>query len=555
MFFAGFGLYLTTLSPTVSFWDSGELISAACNLGITHQPGYPLFSLVGRIFAFIPIGSIAFRVNVLSAAFSALTIYLVYRIILAVLCRKGELSGKGCGVPVFLSASLALVLGCIRVFWSQAVVAEVYALNSFFIALLILLYVRAQGGEGAPARYFMLSGFVAGLGIINHMSLVLYLPTLALTWLLLPVDGGIHARLRNMVLGAALMLLGLSVYMYLPIRAATGAVPDIGHPDTWRQFLWVIKWGDYVRNIGGLEASFVSLVKKINFFDVRIILVVPAAVYFYWRLIRDDWRLFLPLIIFLVLYSAGISAQVLGGEREAKFGLQAKFYIPVFMVNVIFIGALAKSMFRTLGGRYIELAVGSTYGFLALALLYYNYVPNDSSRNFMAADYAQNSLKSAGQDGVLFTWGDNGIFPLWYIQQAERYRDDVVLVHAPLLTYDWYLDDVKEALGGKVDFIDPYFLGENVFRILKAAKGARPVAYDYSSMRFLKLDETRLHNRGLVYFEGSVPTGDPWPTYVFRGMDAPGVFKGPMEQNIIEIYRHQWKVSGQASSPGSGKGP
>ncbi|NIP26576.1 MAG: DUF2723 domain-containing protein, partial [Phycisphaerae bacterium] len=62
-FIISFTLYLLTMAPTVTFEDSGELITAAYNLGVPHQPGYPLFTLLGRIFSFIPVNAVAFRLN------------------------------------------------------------------------------------------------------------------------------------------------------------------------------------------------------------------------------------------------------------------------------------------------------------------------------------------------------------------------------------------------------------------------------------------------------------------------------------------------------------
>lgn len=64
-------LHVYTLAPTVTFEDSGELIAAAAHLGIPHQPGYPLWTLLSHLFTWLPFGHIAYRVNMASAFFSA----------------------------------------------------------------------------------------------------------------------------------------------------------------------------------------------------------------------------------------------------------------------------------------------------------------------------------------------------------------------------------------------------------------------------------------------------------------------------------------------------
>jgi len=72
-----FLLYLLTLAPTVTFEDSGELIAAAYNLGIPHEPGYPLWTMIAHLFTLLPLGTVAYRVNLLSAVLAALTAALV----------------------------------------------------------------------------------------------------------------------------------------------------------------------------------------------------------------------------------------------------------------------------------------------------------------------------------------------------------------------------------------------------------------------------------------------------------------------------------------------
>lgn len=79
VFLISFTVYLMTLAPTVYVGDSGELIAASYTLGIPHPPGYPLFTILGKIFiTLIPIGSIAYRVNLLSAFFASSTVMLLY---------------------------------------------------------------------------------------------------------------------------------------------------------------------------------------------------------------------------------------------------------------------------------------------------------------------------------------------------------------------------------------------------------------------------------------------------------------------------------------------
>jgi hypothetical protein len=79
MFIVALAVYTFTLCPTVAGGDSGELVVAACTLGIPHPPGYPLHTILAHIlFRILPTGTPAARINYLSAFCSAATSALIY---------------------------------------------------------------------------------------------------------------------------------------------------------------------------------------------------------------------------------------------------------------------------------------------------------------------------------------------------------------------------------------------------------------------------------------------------------------------------------------------
>ncbi|MBU1345224.1 MAG: DUF2723 domain-containing protein [Proteobacteria bacterium] len=81
--FVSFGVYLHTLTPTVGFHDSGDMITASWVLGLPHPTGYPLYTLLGKVFCIIiPIGNIAYRMNMESALFASLAVMMTYFITL-----------------------------------------------------------------------------------------------------------------------------------------------------------------------------------------------------------------------------------------------------------------------------------------------------------------------------------------------------------------------------------------------------------------------------------------------------------------------------------------
>jgi hypothetical protein len=156
-------VYLSTLCPIVYLGDSGELTAAAFCLGIPHNSGYPLYSLLGKLFCLIPLGNIAFRANLMSACLAVATVWLIYSIIL---------KSTGSRLAGFVGAG---VLAFSRVFWLQTVSAEVYTLHAFFVALLVR--VLLWWDEEKDFYPLALLVFLTGLSFGNHMQTVMLAPS------------------------------------------------------------------------------------------------------------------------------------------------------------------------------------------------------------------------------------------------------------------------------------------------------------------------------------------------------------------------------------------
>ena len=127
-----FVLYLMTLAPTVLYFttdmrDAPVLPVSAYVLGIPQATGYPTYTILTHLFTYLPIGDVAYRVNLASAVFGTLAVVAVFFVGLA-LSRR-----------VVAAAVGALAFGASGLFWSQAVIAEVYTLNALFVALVVLV--------------------------------------------------------------------------------------------------------------------------------------------------------------------------------------------------------------------------------------------------------------------------------------------------------------------------------------------------------------------------------------------------------------------------------
>ncbi|MBU1023429.1 DUF2723 domain-containing protein, partial [bacterium] len=165
-FFIPLIVYWRTMCQALYIGDGGDFITASHILGVPHPPGYPLYTLLGKLFLSLPIpgglSQAAWRMNFMSAFFGALTTLLVYLLIRRI-TRHNWLA---------FFASLAVGFG--QTFWSQAVITEVYTLNTFFILLqLNLLVIRTEKKSPNTILWMALA---LGLSLAHHPSIAIFFP-------------------------------------------------------------------------------------------------------------------------------------------------------------------------------------------------------------------------------------------------------------------------------------------------------------------------------------------------------------------------------------------
>jgi len=170
LFSASFLVYLFTLAPGVYGFDSAELATGVYTQGVVHPPGYPSYLLLGKLFTLlVPLRDVAYRLNMMSALFAALTVLLLFRAIDRILNAP---------LP---AAAAALFLGISNYFWQMALITEVYTTFTAFLAadLLLLSLWHARGRTG----HLLLFSIFYGLTLTIHTSGILFAPAFA--WLIL----------------------------------------------------------------------------------------------------------------------------------------------------------------------------------------------------------------------------------------------------------------------------------------------------------------------------------------------------------------------------------
>ena len=180
-----FIVYLSTMATTVPYWDCGEFIATSYILGVPHPPGSPLYLILGRIFSMLPLNTdIAFRVNLMSPITSAIAVMLLYLIIVKVIAHyRGEIRSRQDAIIVFGAAFVgAMTFAFTDSHWFNAVEAEVYAISTFFTAIVVwlILHWSDRADEPGSERYILIIAYMFGLAIGVHILNLLTLPFIAL---------------------------------------------------------------------------------------------------------------------------------------------------------------------------------------------------------------------------------------------------------------------------------------------------------------------------------------------------------------------------------------
>jgi hypothetical protein len=202
------GVYLRTLLPDVGGpEDSAKFQYVGAALGTAHPPGYPLHTLLSYLFSYLPVGTVAYRANLLSAVMGSIAV------------AYAALLGRVMGSGRLMSAMGALVLAFGAAFWNYAVLAEVYTLGAALLLAIVYWLVRWRH-TGRDAHLFT-AAFCFALALGNHLSIVAIAPAIIIFLLL--TDWRRALRPRTLLPAAAIVASGFLQYIYIVHRTWNGS--------------------------------------------------------------------------------------------------------------------------------------------------------------------------------------------------------------------------------------------------------------------------------------------------------------------------------------------
>lgn len=431
-------VYNATLTPSLSYKspDGNELATVCYTLGLAHSTGYPLYTWLGKLFTYLPIGDIAHRVSLMSAVFGAGGVVLLYLILWHL--TSPLTSDLSPWISRLASAFGALLFGFSLTFWSQTGIAEVYASNLFMMALTLLLLLRwaqmHKAGVERPDLWFWAFALVYGLSLGTHLSNLGFAPAFALFVLL--IDWRLLLRPRIWLIGAGLFFLGVLQFLWLPYKASTlNDVNMIRHAPTTLQGIYDYTLGAFpdFKFAFPLEAIPERIVLYLhllaqNLSIAGILTGLLGMIALLWYFPR---RVFLFVGIYIV--------QVVFFTQYRAFDIDV-FFIPAHFVYAVFIGfgvfASLLGLFSLLQGhqrwrRSAMIALGSMAALLLMLSLVRqvraNWVHNDYSNDTAINDFYENVYDLLPPNSALL--GRGGVFgyDMFYFRLVYDYRPDVVI--------------------------------------------------------------------------------------------------------------------------------
>jgi transmembrane protein TMEM260 (protein O-mannosyltransferase) len=477
-------LYAATLAPTTAMWDASEYIAAAKVLGLPHPPGNPLFILIAHVFGALPIApTYAERINLLAATASALSAGIWFLFAHEVTRRMFDARWAR-----IASAAACATLGAVSfTVWNQSVVNEkVYTLalvQMTVVVWLLVRWIRRPAGAAAD-RLLLVIAFLLALGYTIHPAGYLAAPCVLAAVLMHAPRTVLRGRMVGLVLSVT--LLGMSPFAFEVIRAAYHPAINEGEPTACTDG-FALRCSLSLDTIARLKSNLArEQYGKPRLSDRQAPFGDQLSLwwlYFRWQWLRDPHGVHPTAQLVLALLAAALAiagarthartapesfmpfatliftvtvalvfylnfkytfsqSPELGGQVAREPRDRDYFFLWSFSAVAVWVGLGAVTLWRELAARVrSSRALAVTAPAMAAVVLFPLAVNwRDASRagDTFTRDFAFDMLDSVAPNGVLITAGDNDTFPLWYAQQVEGHRRDVVVVISTYLGTLWF---------------------------------------------------------------------------------------------------------------------
>lgn len=436
-------IYLLFQVESIYGGDAGDLASAIIVSGITHPPGYPLYTILGiiltKIFSF---GTYAWRIGFLSSIPAIFTILILYDL-LHYLTKR-----------VYAAFIGSLTLSFVYPFWLYSEVVEVFSLNNLFtVSILWLLF---HWSESTRAKYLYIASFLFGLSLTHHHIILFLIPTIV--YLVLRKKSKITKGI--LFKSTLLFSLGLIPYLYVIFAAQSINLPInwMGSP-TFSNFIALVSRATYGTFQSGENIITDPLLKFIGiwaFFDFAYkdfrlpgIILTFLGIY---EVYKYQKKYLVPIILGFLSYLFFLFYAAYPLNTNFMIAVFERFILPAYIFLIFFISfgvirleiILKKFLNRFLTSEKVK-SFSNLYFFtlliypLSLFLLSYPRISILKS-DFTAENLGRDILNSVPKNSILFITTDTPLFDTQYVYYGLKYRQDIKLIHLGDLSSE---DDVK----------------------------------------------------------------------------------------------------------------
>ena len=466
-----FCVYITTLSNSVGFTDSGELATVVCTLGIAHPTGYPLFTLLGRCWMMLPFPlEEIVSLNLFSAFLVSIAVGLFFKTTLVIRRASSlfhlnlRLRNKSSDTHFFFSSAIAsLTLGFSTTFWSQSAQFDVFALHLVLVILATWTFIAGLEEQVNVrhhiSRKLILFAFIFGFSFSNHMTTILLVP--GFLWLYFNTFGFGKESLLRILKIIPFFILGLSIYLYLPIRSVVHPLLDWGHPVTFERLLWHVSGKQYrIWMFSGWDViqkqSKYYLTNFSSEFNIFALIFVIIGLLKLWTQSKRLFIFFFLLFLTTVFYSVNYDI----------FDIETYFLLSYLIVGWIIAQGINATL-EIIEDRKLWISTIVMIIIMIVPIIQFmnNWEYVNQTKNYLPQQFVHNSFNDLLPNAVvLATQWDYFISPSLYYQFIRNERRDITIIDKSLLqNRSWYFTQLEYQVPWLFDRIDEsarVFLGE-----------------------------------------------------------------------------------------------
>ena len=429
LFVGAFALYAVSAPRTVMLEDDGLFITTATFAGVAHPPGYPLYVLFGWLASHVPLGEVAWRVHALSGLMGALTCACIAWVVLR---RTGNR-------PAAWLAGAALAAS--EHFWSQAIIADVYTMNTAAVFLTLALVQEAAAAR--RTRLWIAAAAVYGLGLANHYPLLILASPLFVAY---AVGAGRDFRRRIPYLVPVAALAAAALYGWMVWRSHQPApVNFLGPIGSWGEFLSFVDRSIYSHIDENPNAGLADKLSFAGHFLVQALLqfgVIGTLVALWgaFASCRSGWRLGFSCEALAFVASSFLLIAMLGFNYEPlRISTFRPYPLIAYGILALWLGHGADALTRWVRVRQARLlpAAYAAGALLVAGLCAWNVGVNYRPHDRFAEEQARALLDITVKDSVFVLYSDPFVGPMSYLHWVKGLRPDLRLLEY----HGVYIDD------------------------------------------------------------------------------------------------------------------